>query len=266
MRRLGIIIAFTCLLVTGLFAGIYFYWHRQEMQHGKAAPLTQLYGADGWTADYLAAEPRRCVTEVRERLAALVAEQPTVLEKIDLIVAHMLREVQPYVGIPDAVAEKMTGLEIYRGMLTGEVAVGGDNLTHAYVGVANALGIPTRLVEVADHRFAESWIDEADKWAFVDVSARKAYVLGPEAVPLDAIELFVKLQQGAEEELEVSLFQGGEMVRVPYSVHCGLEQLRLVPEAVLCYPRAQHLYGSTIRRLGYDLLSPKLVYSLDDSR
>lgn len=258
MKRIGFLLVLTCLLVTGIFAGLYFFWHRQEMRAGRVATLEQLYGADKWTADFLAAEPKKRVAEVRNELKAQLAMAETTLEKMEGIVSHILNEVQTYAGIPAAELGKLTGLEIYRDMVKGKASVSSDHLTRAYVGVANAVGIPTRLVQAGEQSFAESWVSEAGKWAFVDISSRKAYVVNGAGIPLDAVELLVALRRGIDDGMEIALFQGGEMTRSPFD-H---EQLHLSTTAVLCYPRAQHLYGSAIRRKGYELFSPKLLYSV----
>ncbi len=261
MKRIGFLLILTCLLVTGIFAGLYFFWHRQEMRAGKVATLEQLYGADEWTADFLAAEPKKRIAEVRKELQSQLAMAKTTLEKMERLVSHILNEVQTYAGIPAAGLGKLTGLEIYRDMVEGRASVNSDHLTRAYVGVANAVGIPTRLVQAGEQSFAESWVAEWDKWAFVDISSRKAYVVDGTGIPLDAVELLVALREGIDEWMEVALFQGGEITRAP----CEAEQLHLSTTAVLCYPRAQHLYGSAIRRKGYELFSPKLLYAFDHS-
>ncbi len=275
MKSLIALLVVGCLAVVGLFGGAYVYWHRQEIQHGQVATYTNLYApkASHIAAEYLKAEPRRKIKwaqlEVGEKLK--LDQYPSTREKIAAITDHLLTEVQPFMGIPQEEGTTLSGLELYEAMLEGRASIWGDNLNRVYVALASALGIPTRMVEVgnservttlAGHRFAESFLAEEGRWAFVDVSSRKAYVLGPAGLPLNAVELFDVLHTRGEDQLEVALYQGGEVAIHPYGPHAAPEQHHFQIGHSLCYPRAPHLYGSKVRRLSYELLSPKRVFPL----
>jgi transglutaminase-like putative cysteine protease len=76
-----------------------------------------------------------------------------------------------------------------------------------YVYWANRAGIPTRFVFGArtqdntivytGHAFAESWIKEQNRWAFVDLSHAQIYIADRKGRVLNTVELFQLNQLGA---------------------------------------------------------------------
>ena len=112
--------------------------------------------------------------------------------------------------------------------------------------------------------FAESYIAEEGHWAFVDVSSRKAYVMDGQGHLLNAVELFEAIQNNREEGLRVALYQGGQIVEADYTQHALPEHYYFQEGHKLSFPRAPHLYGPSVRRLGYQLLSPRRTLLLEE--
>lgn len=148
-------------------------------------------------------------------------------QKITDIVAYLYRTIDPHVGISK---RGLTHLQTLHQLQEGAIGTGRENITRAYVGLANAMGIPSRLVEVrcqcGSCLVAESWVEEEDSWAFVDPASRCAYVktdhlLSTKELSQTKRPLTIALFEGnriVERQCEISslsIFNSGHTIRYP---------------------------------------------------
>jgi hypothetical protein len=120
----------------------------------------------------------------------------------------------------------MTPLQQYLGALKGEVKLWCHNNAEIYVFFANAIGIPTRKVSVggefdacslSGHAFAESYIKEQNRWAYVDVTSANILVRNTEGLYLNTLDLFYLTLLGAyPENFKISFVDHGNLHEQSY--------------------------------------------------
>jgi hypothetical protein len=166
-----------------------------------------------------------------------------------------------------------------------------------YVFWANRAGIPTRFVFGArtqdnsivytGHSWAESYIREQHRWAFVDLTQGELYITDKKGQVLNTAELFQLNQHNAFDSINVRLYAdwiwknhagipgSDTLVTVPFALCNALVRDEFTPQSILKYRRPPNvedvredytgffndrtfLYGNLERYL----FKPQLAYSL----
>ncbi len=98
-----------------------------------------------------------------------------------------------------------SAFELYLKALNGETSLTCNEYQQIYYLFANVAGIKTRrlgvvgfgdsdgMVKLSGHHFNESYIEEFQKWVYVDLSYEKLFVQNPNGVLLDAYEFYISI-------------------------------------------------------------------------
>lgn len=201
--------------------------------YGEAA-LPMAWGEDHYPPGDLAA-----AREILEREEGLSGEEPT-RERIERVGAFLLRKLAPHRGTPSAGMDARPPLAQYRAALAGEDEVWCTNVRAIYVLFATAAGVPTRMLNAAiddegrGHSFAESYVAETGRWAFVDLQSSKLWVSDGEGLLQSAASLFTLHRAGGRGD-HLRACVGLRPTLVPYPQVSSSEQAYFTANSRLLY-------------------------------
>jgi hypothetical protein len=121
-----------------------------------------------------------------------------------------------------------TGYQLYEKCIKGETNLTCNEYLQIYYLFANLAGIKTRriglighgesdgLVKLSGHHFNESYVDELNRWIFVDLSFNKAFVLNSKGIPLNTFELYMANVSGTTSNLLTAVLSGDSIVHRQY--------------------------------------------------
>jgi hypothetical protein len=172
---------------------------------------------------------------------------------------YLRRKLKGAAGVPKDDERWMNPYRLYCEMVAGSGK--GWCTQHAQVWVfwANRAGIPTRFVFGArtqdnsivytGHAWAESYIREQHRWAFVDLSQGELYITNKEAQVLNTAELFHLNQHNAFDSTFVRVYSDwiwehhpgipgkDTLVTVPFALCNDLVRSEFTPQSILKYRR-----------------------------
>jgi hypothetical protein len=178
---------------------------------------------------------------------------------MEKLVPYLRNKLTGAVGVPKDDERWMNPYRLYCEMVAGTGK--GWCTQHAQVWVfwANRAGIPTRFVFGArtqddrivytGHSWAESYIREQHRWAFVDLSQGELYVTNIENQVLNTAELFHLNQQNAFDSTSVRVYSDwiwqnhpgipgrDTLVTVPFTLCNALIRSEFTPQSILKYRR-----------------------------
>jgi len=218
------------------------------------------YSVNDWVDDYryvgeagLAEVSRILHDEVGIRDA-----DPTFV-RMEKLAPYLRRKLKGAVGVPKDDERWMNPYRLYCEMVAGTGK--GWCTQHAQVWVfwANRAGIPTRFVFGArtqdntivytGHAWAESYIREQNRWAFVDMSQGELYITNKEAQVLNTAELFHLNQHNAFDGTYVRVYVDwvwekhpgipgkDTLVTVPFALCNELVRSEFTAQSILKYRR-----------------------------
>jgi len=127
--------------------------------------------------------------------------------KMEKLVPYLRKKLKGSVGIPKDDERWMNPWLLYNEMITGTGKGWCTQNAQVYVFWANQAGIPTRFVFGArtqdntivftGHAFAESYIREQNRWAYVDLSQGQIYITNKQGEVLSTADLFHLNQHNA---------------------------------------------------------------------
>ena len=207
-----------------------------------------------------------------QRTEQLIAEmgissQDSSASKIQKIAREIHQQLHPYRGPPSPLMRRLNGFEQYEAALAGKSKVHCANHAEIYAYFATVAGVPTRLVDVggsynavpvAAHAFAESYIEELNAWAYVDLQLHVAMLFDVNGRPLNGIDVLMRSARRNWEGLKfVNLDETGRFVD-----DSSLLQLFVPPESTLTYLWGETDRFSFFKRLNRLLVAPQPAFSL----
>ncbi|MDP2884209.1 MAG: transglutaminase domain-containing protein [Ignavibacteria bacterium] len=226
-----------------------------------------------------------------------IRDTDATLTRMEKLFPYLRKKLKGSGGVPK---DDERWMDPYR--LFGELAAGTGKgwctqNAQVYVFWANRAGIPTRFVFGArtqddrivytGHSWAESYIREQHRWAFVDLSQGELYVTNKEAQVLNTAELFHMNQLNAFDSTFVKIYadwgwqnQPGitgkdTLLTVPFALCNQLVRSEFTPQSILKYRRppnvedVREIYAGffsdrtfLLGNLERYLFKPQLAYSL----
>jgi len=199
------------------------------------------------------------------------------LSKVRLITSHVNNISRRIKNLPLKYTWNLyTACEIYEKTAAGETRMTCNEYSEVYYLLANLAGIPTRRVGVvgfansdgvtkfSGHHFNESYIPEQGKWAFVDITASKAYVINTSQFVLNTFELFMANISDNFEGLETADLQGDSVVLNPYSATNSNEQYYFNKDCIIQYKFGNDRF-SLLNQFERYAFKPEPVLSLNYS-
>ncbi len=121
--------------------------------------------------------------------------------KVHKIASALHQKLIPARGPPSPIMRHLSGFEQYQATIDGQSKVHCANHAEIFAHFATVAGVPTRLVDVggtfngvpaAAHAFAESYIEEQNTWAYVDMQLNVAMVSGINGRLLNGIDVLLR--------------------------------------------------------------------------
>lgn len=217
--------------------------------------------------------------EIIKTEAGINGGEPT-LVKVEKLGRFILSKTAKSYGIPPhEVIQSFSPLQTYYGATNGEFEIWCGQFANMYAFFANAAGIPTRLVSVDNgmidvvntnekvnaggHTFAESYIHEQKRWAFVDLTHRKIYITNSQEEVMNSVDLAYINQTGVLDGVKVKIYENGQIVTRDYSEVNDSEKWQFSKESVFLFCLNSFYINSLKSKLQHYLLfKPSvLVYS-----
>lgn len=217
--------------------------------------------------------------------------------RMEKLTPYLRKKLKGAGGVPKDDERWMNPYRLYCEMVAGTGK--GWCTQHAQVWVfwANRAGIPTRFVFGArtqdnsitftGHAWAESYIREQHRWAFVDLSQGELYITDKESHVLNTAELFHLNQNNAFDSTFVRVYADwiwqhhpgipgkDTLVTVPYALCNALARSEFTPQSILKYRRPPNVEDVRENYAGFFsdrafllgnleryLFKPQLAYSL----
>lgn len=151
------------------------------------------------------------------------------LSKIELITSHInsIAHRDTNIGL-NFVWNTYTACQIYNAAVEGKTNMTCNEYSEVYYLFANLAGVQSRrvgvvgfgssdgVVKISGHHFDESYIPEQKKWAFVDITSNKAYVLNDSNEVLNTFEILMANVATDYSGLRAVSLSGDSTIVVPY--------------------------------------------------
>lgn len=174
-------------------------------------------------------------------------------------------------GTPTDAVQAATPLETCRLMFSGEGRGFCENRALVYYILANAAGVPTRLVDVAGkagvlkltgHYFCESWIPEEAGWMYVDPQSSIARLRDPAGRLLTSLDLKRAFERGAFGAVDVRSYDAAAKTLVDLK---GADLPAGLGDYLTGYPVLAFKFGygntGSFSRLKNFVFQPTLLYA-----
>lgn len=204
--------------------------------------------------------------------------------RMEKLMPYLRNKLQASGGVPKDDERWMNPWLLYNEMAGGTGKGWCTQNAQVWVFWANRAGIPTRFVFNArtqdntivytGHAFAESYIREQNRWAYVDLSKGHIYVTNKEGKVLNTAELLELNQQNAFDSTFARVF-ADSLSTVPYAQCNDVVRSEFTPHSILKYRRppnvedVRNIYTGFFRdrtfllgNLERYLFKPQLAYSL----
>jgi hypothetical protein len=174
--------------------------------------------------EYVGAEGLVEVERILNREVGIRDEDPT-LARMEKLAPYLRKKLKGSGGVPKDDERWMNPWLLYNEMVAGTGKGWCTQNAQVWVFWANRAGIPTRFVFNArtqdntitytGHAFAESYIKEQNRWAFVDLSHGQIYITNKEGLVLNTAELLQLNQQNAFDGVNARLSADWEYKKLP---------------------------------------------------
>lgn len=197
------------------------------------------------------------------------------LNKIKLLTSHIgnIAEKNIKVGLKYQ-WNTYTACQIYQKAREGLTKMTCNEFSEIYYVFANIAGIKTRrvgvvgfgdsdgIVKLSGHHFNESFIPEQNKWAFVDITSHKAFVLNEENRVLNSFELFMANVSENYEGLTSQTIKGDSTIIEPYIRNSSNEEYYFSSNCLIQYKFGDDRFNLKNQVIRYVFL-PEPVLSLN---
>jgi hypothetical protein len=184
------------------------------------------YSIADWTDDYeyVGAEGLAAAEKILRDEVGLLPADPT-FTRMDKLTRYLRKKLKGVGGVPKDDERWMNPWLLYNAMVDGSGK--GWCTQHAQVWVfwANRAGIPTRfvfgartqdnMIVYSGHAFAESYIREQHRWAFVDLSQGTIFITNKKGEVLNTAELFHLNQHNAFDSTNARMYVDWQWERRP---------------------------------------------------
>ena len=256
------------------------------------------YSVNDWVDDYRYVGEAALADADRILHSELgIRDTDPTLARMEKLFPYLRKKLKGSGGVPK---DEERWMDPYR--LFGEMAAGTGKgwctqNAQVYVFWANRAGIPTRFVFGArtqddrivytGHSWAESYVREQHRWAFVDLSQGELYVINRDAQVLNTAELFHMNQLNAFDSTFVKIYADwawekkpgitgiDTLVTVPFAFFNQFYRSEFTPQSILKYRRppnvedVREIYSGffsdrtfLLGNLERYLFKPQLAYSL----
>jgi hypothetical protein len=256
------------------------------------------YAVADWTDDYayVGAEGLARVDEILRNEVGILQSDPTIA-RMEKLSPDLRKKLKNAGGVPTDDERWMNPWLLYNALVDGTGKGWCTQRAQVWVFWANRAGIPTRFVFGArteentitytGHSWAESFIREQNRWAFVDLSHGQVVVTGRRGEVLNSAELFHLSQLNAFDSTFARVYVDAEwegkpgfagsdtIVTVPFTLCNDLVRGEFTPQAIFKYRRppnvedVRDIYTGFLRdrtfligNLERYLFTPPLAYSL----
>jgi transglutaminase-like putative cysteine protease len=218
------------------------------------------YSVNDWVDDYRYVG-KAALAEVSRILHDEMGMRDTdpTFTRMEKLFPYLRRNLKGSGGVPKDDERWMDPYRLYSAMVAGTGKGWCTQNAQVWVFWANRAGIPTRFVFGArtqddrivytGHSWAESYIREQHRWAFVDLSQSELYVTDREGQVLNTAELFHLNQQNAFDSTYVRVYADwvwekrpgipgkDTLVTVPFTLCNQLVRSEFTPQSILKYRR-----------------------------
>lgn len=235
---------------------------QQSLRMGQRPPYS--------TGDFVIppdAYSREHLEEARRILAPLALEsRPELIDRVASLAAFLHDQLEPHRGVPSKRMGRLNGFEQYREAMAGRDEVYCSNHAEIYAFFANAVGLPTRLVDVAGrvgdvavgaHSFVETYLEDENRWVFVDLQMGLAGVEDGDGVFLNAAQLVARIRAGTTASLVTHVIQDGQVLREAWGPREDLRETFLTPTASLVFLSSSPDRFAFLERLKRLLVTPR---------
>ena len=196
------------------------------------------YSVDYWVDDYkyVGEEGLAKVDRILRDEVGIQGSEPT-FEKMEKLAGYLRVKLKNARGVPKDDARWMNPLLLFQEMVSGDCKGWCTQQGQIWVFFANCAGIPTRLLQGArtednhfvytGHTWAESYIAEQQRWAFVDLSHSHIFITDKNGLVLNTAELFHLNQHNAFDSVQARIYKDWEWTALP--VEAGEDSIVTVP-------------------------------------
>ena len=213
-----------------------------------------------WVDDYsyVGEKGLKEVDQLLKEEAGIAPENST-FEKMERVTRFLRKKLINARGVPKDDARWMNPFLLYKDMSAGTGKGWCTQHAQIYVFFANRAGIPTRFVFGArtegnsivytGHSWAESYIKEQNRWAFVDFTHAIIYVTDKKGLALNSAELFHLNQHDSFDSTFARLYRDWEwqklkveetvdsLVTVPFQLCNRVVKSEFIPQAIIKFRR-----------------------------
>ncbi len=282
------------------------YYAQRGMKHHDVVSLkssvpcgefTQ-YPVNEWTDDYdYVGDAGLAQADRLIREEAGVREDDPTLVKMDKLSRFLRQQLKDARGVPKDDFRWMNPWLIYQEMVNGTGKGWCTQHGQIWTFFANRAGIPTRLLQGArtedntfvytGHTWAESWIAEQQRWAFVDLSHSLIAIFDKRGQVLNTVELFFLNQHDNFDSTFARIYKDWEwqhltadagadsLITVPFDQCNGVVERQFVSHSIFKWRRPPHvedirtIYGQLFKDATFGrgnveryLFKPPLAWSL----
>jgi hypothetical protein len=197
--------------------------------------------------------------------------------KIEKLAVFLLNKLDDKRGIPLGKMDLFSPFTQYNYALSGKSRIWCSNFASIFSFFANNAGIPTRIISVSGrldgvnisgHVFAESFIKEKEKWAFVDLTSKKLLLVNSRGDFLNTLDIFHLNQMKVIEGVNAFIFKDGKINLVPYSDVNFYEEYYFSKDATFVFHKKKMNFNMLPRKIkqAFKIVTdPDLAYSIGNS-
>jgi transglutaminase-like putative cysteine protease len=187
-----------------------------DLPYGKFKQYPLTFWSDDY--HYLTEEQ---LAETENILAEMGIEgDDSTLVKMEKITVYLRRKLINARGVPKDDLRWYDPLTLYKQMLSGDCKGWCTQHAQLFTFYASRAGVPTRQVFACrdvkkmftfnGHAWAESWVSEQQRWAYVDLSHGHVYVTNAGGEVLNTVQLYFLQQANSFEGIQLRLFSDWE--------------------------------------------------------
>jgi Transglutaminase-like superfamily len=188
--------------------------------------IFEQFSVADWVDDYsyVGEEGLAAARRILKEEVGITSGDPT-FAKMEKLVPYLRKKLKGSGGVPKDDERWINPWVLYNEMINGTGKGWCTQNAQVYVFWANQAGIPTRFVFNArtqdntivytGHAFAESFIREQSRWAYVDLSQGQIYVTNKQGEVLNTAELFQLNQHNAFDSTLARIYVGEAWAGLP---------------------------------------------------
>lgn len=192
------------------------------------------------------------------------------LKKIEKISLFLLKKLSARSGIPDSTMKFLSPFRQYELACNQKSKIWCENFTLIYLAFANTAGIPSRYVatnvkvgeqNLGGHVFAESYIKEQNRWAYIDLTSSKIYSIDSDSLVLNAVDVFDIASLNIQTNVKSLVYSNGVVAFKPFDSLNSTERFYFEHNSELIF-----LYSkqdpATLRSKIFNYLFPNTYYAV----